>query len=335
MKLAPMLSSLALAVAAPAISHAATFDPDSLADVFVVTDGGTVQWFEATGANNAVGYVKNITSSATSVAAGNFDPDALSDLFVGKAASTSWYESTGADNGHGFVSNPLGGTLSNGLDMGEFDGDGQADLVRVADDGAVVQYEATASNNSIAYIRNLTSNGLAATFGDLDGDGFTDLFVTKDTTTTWYESDGTNNGITFRSNISVTNAADVVVGDFDGDADNDLFVVLETGVIRWYESAGDNAAPAFVTDFDAGVSSIALGDIDGDNVNELLVGHASSGVSWYEAGAGNQVVLQSGATSFATSGVLDIAILVPEPGSLALLSLGGLLVMCRKSRRTA
>ncbi len=271
-----------------------------------------VKVFENGGSGN--GDLTDFTEAATldslrdgSSSVGDFDGDGDLDLLVAGSTysdydslTTGVYENGGDENGDltDFTkSDSLANAEDGSSSVGDFDGDGDLDLLVTGQDNS---YNITAKiyenggdeNGDLTDFSEATSlTGVergSSSVGDFDGDGDLDLLITGDDgsgpTATIYENGGNENGdlTDFSEATSLTGVRDgsSSVGDFDGDGDLDLLITGDDGsgpTATIYENGGSSNGD--LTDFSAvsvglvGVrnSSSSIGDFDGDLDIDLLI----------------------------------------------------------------
>jgi hypothetical protein len=329
------------------------FDGDGDLDLLVVgsTNGAgteTATIYENTGQNGGSGTLDGTTFQAvgagltgvnySAVSVGDFDGDGDLDLLVtgyyyagGPNQVATIYENTGQNAGSGTldgttfqaVGGNLTGVENSATSVGDFDGDGDLDLLVTGNDGSysygetATIYENTGQNGGSGTLDGTTFQAVGAgltgvqngatSVGDFDGDGDLDLLITGGFyggVTTIYENTGQNggsgtlDGSTFQdvgaSLTGVENSA-TSVGDFDGDGDLDLLVTGyyysyqgPTRIATIYENTGQNGgsgtldgntfqeAGAGLTGVEDGALSVGDLDEDGD-LDYVVTGNNGSG----------------------------------------------------------
>jgi len=230
----------------------------------------------------------------SSSAWGDYDGDGDLDLVVtgsdGSSPTATIYENDVA-NGNGFsaIGAGLTGVESGSASWGDYDGDGDLDLVVVGSDGnnptaTIYENDVENENGFTAIGAGLTAiESGSASWGDYDGDGDLDLVVTgtdgSNPTATIYENDVANgNGFSaIGAGLTGVESGSASWGNYDGDGDLDLAITGSDGsdARAWiYENDvangnGFTAIGAGLTGVEAGAS--AWGDYDGDGDLDLIV----------------------------------------------------------------
>jgi hypothetical protein len=180
------------------------------------------------------------------------------------------------------------GIGSRGIAIGDFDGDGKADLV-VANTGS----------GTISFLRNTSTPGLisfaaktdyasgsgphAIAIGDLDGDGKQDVAVTNlnSATVSVFRNTGIPGTISFASKTDYLTGGSsfgVAIGDLDGDGKSELvvssFFANSIFVFPNTSTAGNIAfAPRITYTVGFEPLNVAIADLDGEGKPDVAVSH--------------------------------------------------------------
>jgi hypothetical protein len=170
---------------------------------------------------------------------------------------------------------PSGTLISRGdLLVGDFDGDGRADLV------ATVDGEWLFSSHGIGpWVHRQTSSVVAAPMvvGDFNGDGAADLLHA--TGATWRVSYSASASWATLNTSGVTKAS-MRIGDFNGNGADDVFIVSGT---EWRISEGASGGWQTVATSGAALSDLLVGELDGLAGKDILM---ADGYNWkYSSGA--------------------------------------------------
>lgn len=336
-----------------ATAHTATGDFDGDGDVDLVgsgVGGTTIAWYrnEGIGGSWNEATVDTSLSGAGRVVSGDFDGDGQVDIAaVASGENLLTYWSNTAGTGVSWTEDPIDTFLTgaSALATGDFDRDGNTDIVSGGTGGAINFYE-----NRLDLSQGWTNHNAATGFtnlsdlvaADFNGDGALDIagVSTSLNAVRWWESDGTPGGpgsFTERAIVSdLTGATSVAAGDVDRDGDMDL-VAGGSGAIRVYRnddglggswtasdvSSTDGASSVVLLDFDDdGDLDVAAADTQGNRVQLLL--NDGTGASWTP---GTATPMIAGATGLAAAdidgaGRMDLAA-SGTGGTVALPNVGG------------
>jgi hypothetical protein len=238
---------------------------------------------------------------------GDGDLDAIvantSDFVEGDASNQVWLN----DGSGTFINSgqSLGSTNTLGIDLADFDGDGDLDAF-VSGQYRNEPNTVWLNDSSGTFFDSGQSLGgsfsVGVSLGDLDGDGDIDVFVANNTDpSTVLLNDGsgvfTANG---QSDIGPsTSSLDVSLGDVDGDGDLDAFVVNWDHPDKvWLNNGSGLFSDSGQSLGDLNSRGISLGDIDGDGDLDAFVANYTDGYS----GIPNTVWLNNGSGVFSDTG---------------------------------
>lgn len=223
----------------------------------------------------------------TAGAAFDFDHDGDIDLFT----TNQFVSPTPTRPVYGFRNN--GGVLEttpswqssdvaiqNGLDFGDYDGDGWEDLAVAK----WVNYQSCIYRNVAGALQvfpiwstSVTSGDRGALFADFDSNGWPDLALGRSPTVMYSNNNGTL-AHTWTSTPAVnSNPQDLRTFDFDRDGDEDLAEIqFGGGRVNLYLNTNGALAttPAWSWTSTASGTAVAFGDINGDQWPDLVVGYS-------------------------------------------------------------
>lgn len=284
-------------------------DGDGYKDVIVasVTDN-KISWYKNT---NGLGdfsglqkIIRNNLQSVKDIFIADLDGDGDNDFAVryeykvvySTFARMVWFENDGAGNFtiEHIIEDALGPNQILYMTYGDFDHDGDIDLVTVAGGNNVSWYKNNGSGVFEAPVRFSAieykgTNTLIS--ADMDGDGDLDILVASDNKDIeWYENvDGLGNFSTRHVVIDQVNNTGISVGDIDGDGDNDiLFLQYGASTIGWFENLGQgNFGPKNVLATTPNIfhpTSIMAFDVDGDGIKDIVASSSTQPkLRWYKS----------------------------------------------------
>jgi hypothetical protein len=250
------------------------------------------------------------STSASTIAIGDFDGDGTDDLFASLAspgqatASAHLYHVQG---GQFFdVTQRAGVALPSGAVFATFadvDNDGRLDLFAIGVDGHAYLLRNTGAGafQDVTANSGITSLGGArkALWVDIDHDGDLDLVLVGGPSVVVYRNnlDGTFTDITQTAGFTTPGPSagatrDAAFADFDGDGRMDVVVVRERGNVSLYRNMGNRqfsdviAASGIAVD---GGTSVTVGDYNNDGFFDLFIAGGSGGASsfWLNDGSGH------------------------------------------------
>lgn len=203
---------------------------------------------------------------------------------------TLLYENTGT--GLAYVPNSFSGMASSSADWGDFDGDGDEDLLITGYDFNYLSYASLYRNEGsgvFTFYQGFpgVSSG-DGRFCDFDNDGFLDVIITGSLSTAIYQNFFYEFYYTGNNNIFSVNKSSLDVGDYDKDGDMDFIITGATDYnpntyepispeIRLYKNDGNfNFSTVFITIPAVSCGSVKFGDYDNDGDLDILVAGKTS-----------------------------------------------------------
>lgn len=312
----------------PLAVSAADVDGDQDPDVLSASFGdNTIAWHENLHGEQGsqelfVAHVVSTTAmGAAAVSAADLDGDGDTDLLSASRldGKVAWYEQRPAvdraEQGKGvaeivFDEHVLttAAALATSVQAGDFDGDGDLDVVVAASgDDSILWFEndcnappCTVPGFAEGVISDTAIEVRAVFAADLDADGDDDVVAASsgDDTVAWFEFQG---GVTptFTRHVisaSTVSADGVQVTDVDGDADLDVVSISAgTGDVQthdelsWFESDGaadpDLTEEHVIATVASGAQSVTTADLDMDGVAEVLAARSDAPIAWFDEAA--------------------------------------------------
>jgi hypothetical protein len=265
------------------------FNGDGMSDILLRNDDGSL--FDLLGTQNG-GFTNNGNQSFASLptswhvdGTGDFNGDGHADLLLrnDNGTMTDWL---GTANG-GFAVNDANATVAVGTGwhvagVGDFNGDGKADILWRNDNGVIFNFLGTANggvlnNGDNSYV-NVDNVWHVAAVADFNGDGRADILWRNDNGTIFDFLGTANGGVVNNGDnsfVAVDSSWHVAgAGDFNGDGIDDILWRNDNGAIFDFLGTasggvvnnGDNSFAAMSNSWHVA----AIGDYNGDGIADIL-----------------------------------------------------------------
>jgi hypothetical protein len=281
-------------------------DVDHDGDLDVVTgnfDSANVVFLNnGNGRFSNAGAIDSNADKTYSIQLADFDNDGFLDVISGNeyAVNTVTFNNGREYGNPSFELLSTAGThtdLTNSIQVGDIDGDGDWDLIR-GNDGVNRVYTNDGSGvfTYAGMVGTHSDTTYSIQFGDVDGDGDLDVIAGNDGVNRLYLNDGSG---TFADSGNIGTHSDttysIQFGDVDGDGDLDVLAGND-GVNRLYlnDGSGTFADAGTIGTHSDTTCSIQFGDVDGDGDLDVIAGN--DGV--------NRLYLNDGSGTFADSGTI-------------------------------
>jgi len=265
------------------------FNGDGLSDILLRNDNGTVtDWLAQSNgsfSSNSANFTLDLTSGWQVAGTGDFNGDGRADI-MWRALDGTVTDWLGQADGT-FFNNYASFTINASPNWhiaatGDFNGDGQSDIMWRADDGTVTDWLGQTNGgfvmNAASFTINANSNWHIIRTGDFNGDGTTDMLWRADdgTVTDWLgQANGgfVSNGANFTINAS-SNWHIIETGDFNGDGKDDILWRADDGTVTDWLGQANGGIASNGANFTMNASSdwhiVGTGDFNADGKTDVL-----------------------------------------------------------------
>ncbi len=272
-------------------------DGDGKADL-AVTNGNTVSVFRNTCSSGIISFATKVDISSTnptSVAIGDLDGDGKADIVVTNENSNtvSVFRNTGSSGVISFAAQVVftAGTTPISVAIGDFNGDGKADLVVAnVNSNTVSVFRNTGNTGIISYAAKedlaVATNPYSVAIGDLDGDGKADLAVANFSSNivSVFRNNGSSGTISYAPKVDFITGDNpylVRIGDLNGDGKPDLVVAnYASNTVSVFRNTVSTGIISYAAKVDLATgstpNSVGIGDLDGDGRADLAVANYNS-----------------------------------------------------------
>ena len=217
------------------------------------------------------------------------------------SAITRLYRNLG-NGSFALTTNSFIGMSGGAVAWGDYDNDGDADLLILGRNPSSSLFSALYRNNGTNSFTQITAPivgggvNVAASWADLDNDGDLDIVVTGGNIgTSLYRNNGNGSFSSVSSSIPAFSDGTHDLGDYDNDGDLDILAAGQPGgatsITRVYANLGNFNFTQTLTLPGVQYPSVAWGDFDNDGWRDILLTGASNSVS-------SRVLRSQGGTNF-------------------------------------
>lgn len=266
---------------------------DNLRDILYCDNNSVRVYYFAGGTYSSVS-LSVPSGSYAFPAIGDFDQDGDNDIMAQRTVGSVYTLTVLAnDNADNWSESLLSAVLTSSINAaatGDFDNDGDTDILFDNDTGSLRGYKNNAGGLSAqvydSYANSVPLASILST-ADLNGDGFADVFGKWDGSSyyhppfAWYA--GKSSGLDYISAIHLDTSTDdfsYATGDLDGDGDQDI--IINNFGIKIFENGGEEGMIHYrqLSNRTRGKSTIAM-DFDFDGDIDIFGGLSNQEIGWW------------------------------------------------------
>ena len=231
---------------------------------------------------------------------GNGHADLL--LQNGTSGAVSVWES-GLPSGNSLVASSVPGWHLDGI--GDFDGNGKADILWESDSGSVAIWDNGVSGHTIA--TGMPSSWHLVGTGDFDGNGKSDILWQNDSgAVAIWDNGQSGHTVAGPGSMLPANERVVATGDFDGNGKTDiLWQNTSNGALTIWNNGQPAGASTIATSMPSSWHVAGVGDFDGNGKSDILWQNDNGSVAIWDNGQIGHTIATGMPSSWHVAGVGD------------------------------